>query len=60
MNWRKSTYSGNSGGNCAEVAVARGVVLVRDSKDVHGPRLAFGVRSWEAFASAVKAVARGV
>ena len=33
MNWRKSSYSGNSGGNCTEVATVPGAVLVRDSKD---------------------------
>ena len=33
MNWRKSSYSGNSGGNCTEVAPSPGAVLVRDSKD---------------------------
>jgi hypothetical protein len=55
MNWRKSSYSGNSGGNCAEVATVPGAVLIRDSKDPRGPVLAFGRASWEAFAVAVKA-----
>lgn len=31
--WRKSTYSGSSGGDCVEVADAAPVVLVRDTKD---------------------------
>jgi hypothetical protein len=55
MNWRKSSYSGNSGGNCAEVAAVRGAVLVRDSKNPDGPRLAFGRSAWEAFAVTMRA-----
>ena len=41
--WRKSSYSGANGGNCVEVADGPGSVLVRDSKDPDGPRLAFGL-----------------
>jgi hypothetical protein len=55
MNWRKSGYSGNSGGNCAEAATVPGAVLVRDSKDPRGPVLAFRRVAWEAFAAGVKA-----
>jgi len=55
MNWRKSSFSGNSGGNCAEVAAARGAVLVRDSKNQDGPRLAFGRSAWQAFAVSLRA-----
>jgi Domain of unknown function (DUF397) len=55
MNWRKSSYSGNSGGNCTEVTTGRGAVLVRDSKDPHGPVVAFRREAWDAFAAAVKA-----
>jgi len=52
--WRKSSYSGNSGGNCAEVATVPGAVLVRDSKDTDGARLAFSAAAWRAFAARVK------
>ncbi len=52
--WRKSSYSGANGGNCVEV-VSAGKVLVRDSKDPDGPRLAFGREAWEMFAAKVKA-----
>jgi hypothetical protein len=53
--WRKSTYSSSNGGNCAEVAAAAaGAVLVRDSKNPDGPRLAFGPGTWRAFADRVK------
>jgi Domain of unknown function (DUF397) len=60
MNWRKSSYSGNSGGNCTEVATVPGMVLVRDSKDPRGPVLAFGREVWDAFAATVKADAPSV
>ncbi|WP_339156638.1 DUF397 domain-containing protein [Actinomadura luteofluorescens] len=37
--WRKSSYSGGTGGECVELAVVSGRVLVRDSKDSGGPLL---------------------
>ena len=55
MTWRKSSYSGNSGGNCVEVGAAAPLIAVRDSKDPDGTRLAFGREAWEAFAAKVKA-----
>lgn len=58
--WRKSSYSGSGGGECIEVADAPGAVLVRDSKNPYGPRLAFGRQAWEAFAAQLKADARSV
>jgi hypothetical protein len=51
--WRKSIYRSSSS-NCTEVAVAPGAVLVRDSKNPDGPRLAFGPDTWRAFADRVK------
>jgi hypothetical protein len=53
--WRKSSYSGNNGGNCVEVGNAAPMIAVRDSKDPDGARLAFGREAWEAFAAKVKA-----
>ena len=53
--WRKSSYSGNSGGNCVEVGAAAPLIAVRDSKDPDGIRLAFGREAWQAFAARVKA-----
>jgi hypothetical protein len=53
QNWRKSSYSGNGGGNCVEVA-ASGAVLVRDSKDTEGAVLQFAPGAWRAFAGRVK------
>ncbi|MEU8309387.1 DUF397 domain-containing protein [Actinomadura sp. NPDC048955] len=37
--WRKSSYSGGTGGECVELAAVSGRVLVRDSKDSGGPLL---------------------
>jgi hypothetical protein len=54
MTWRKSSYSGANGGQCAEVGTAPGAVLVRDSKDPDGPRLAFGPQAWAAFTAALR------
>jgi hypothetical protein len=51
--WRTSSYSGNNGGACIEVAAVR-TVAVRDSKDPAGPVLAFGPRTWAAFTTRVK------
>ncbi len=51
--WRTSSYSGNNGGACIEVAAAR-TVAVRDSKDKAGPVLAFGPQAWVAFTARVK------
>ncbi|WP_033332236.1 DUF397 domain-containing protein [Streptomyces novaecaesareae] len=54
--WRKSSYSGNDGGNCIEVAPGfPGLVPVRDSKDPHGPVLAFPTAAWKAFIAAIRA-----
>jgi hypothetical protein len=54
MNWRKSSYSGGNGAECVEVAGAGDRVLVRDSKNKDGARLAVGTRAWQAFAAKVK------
>ncbi|GAA1948896.1 DUF397 domain-containing protein [Kitasatospora viridis] len=54
--WRKSSFSGGTGGNCLEVAVGTpGAVPVRDSKDPHGPALVFGPDAWSAFVAKVRA-----
>ena len=55
ITWRKSTYSGNNGGQCVEVGNAACVIAVRDSKDPHGPVLAFSPQTWRQFAAQVKA-----
>ena len=55
MNWRKSSYSADNGGNCIEVADRKGRVLVRDTKDRTGPTLRFTPDAWRRFAKQVKA-----
>jgi hypothetical protein len=50
----KSAYSSSNGGNCTEVAATPGAILVRDSKNPDGSRLAFGPDPWRAFADRVK------
>jgi len=53
--WRKSSYSGNGGGNCVEVATnLPGMVAVRDSKDRRGPKLILTEGAWSALVDAVK------
>ena len=53
LRWRKSSYSGNGGGNCVEVSVG-GRVMVRDSQDRAGTVLRFPPFAWRKFADQVK------
>jgi len=60
--WRKSSYSGGNGGQCAEVAATTGnqnrtagICAIRDSKNPRGPVLAFSPGQWRKFTSQVKA-----
>jgi hypothetical protein len=53
--WRKSTYSGGSGGDCIEAGTTPGVVLVRDTKDNgEGPVLRVSAETWRAFTIAMR------
>jgi Domain of unknown function (DUF397) len=59
--WRKSSYSGSSGGNCVEVAaLPEGGLGVRDSKETNGPLLSFTADEWRAFVRHVKAARPGI
>ncbi|AKZ56347.1 putative DNA-binding protein [Streptomyces ambofaciens ATCC 23877] len=51
LEWYKSSYSGNDGPDCVEVAIppADPTVHVRDSKDTTRPHLSFTDASWTAF-----------
>jgi hypothetical protein len=54
--WRKSSYSGPTGGNCVEVASnLPGIVALRDSKDRQGPVLTFTEDEWRAFLQGARA-----
>lgn len=53
--WRKSTRSGDNGGDCVEVAVnLPGIVAVRDSKDPGGSVFIFTPNEWRAFIGGVR------
>ena len=55
--WRKSTYSGNGGADCVEVADAARVVLVRDTTqkgDPHRLTLRVPIAAWRRFANDIK------
>ncbi|MFE7192278.1 DUF397 domain-containing protein [Kitasatospora sp. NPDC057541] len=54
--WFKSSYSGDEGGNCVEVADATSTVLVRDSKDKSGPHLTFSPEAWQSFVEFAQSV----
>ena len=54
--WRKSSRSGDNGGNCVEVARnLPAIVAVRDSKNPRGPVLTVESAGWRAFIADVKA-----
>jgi len=56
LRWRKSSFSGNGGPDCVEVADHEGHVLVRDTKqDSHGPMLQLSVAAWRRFVAEGKA-----
>jgi hypothetical protein len=53
--WRKSSYSGSSGGQCVEVAAnLPGIVAVRDSKNPAGPALVLTPQQWAEFVSGAR------
>ncbi|MEW1903384.1 DUF397 domain-containing protein [Streptomyces sp. NPDC086147] len=54
--WRKSSYSGDNGGECVEVADLTAHVAVRDSKNPEGPAF---LAAPAAFAAFVGAAAEG-
>ena len=54
-NWRKSSYSGDNGGECVEVGRSAAAVAVRDTKDREsGPVLRFAPSVWQAFTEHLK------
>jgi hypothetical protein len=52
--WRKSSRSGQSGGQCVEVALTNALGAVRDSKNPAGPSLCWGKAELTAFLDAAK------
>lgn len=55
ITWRKSSYSGGTGGDCVELARGRYQLKLRDSKAPNGGMLSVADASALAFLSAVKA-----
>ncbi|MFX0576335.1 DUF397 domain-containing protein [Nocardia nepalensis] len=54
--WRKSSFSGPSGGNCVEVAEASdGLIAVRNSRDPEGGMLFYTRPEIDAFVRGAKA-----
>ncbi|MFF4489577.1 DUF397 domain-containing protein [Streptomyces sp. NPDC001544] len=49
LEWIKSTYSTAEGPDCVEVAAVPDHILVRDSKNPDGPRLALTPTAWATF-----------
>jgi hypothetical protein len=52
--WRKSTYSGGTGGNCVEVGRGDGRVLVRDTRSPEAFTLSVPPRSWQTFTRSLR------
>ncbi|WP_030688207.1 DUF397 domain-containing protein [Streptomyces globisporus] len=50
--WRKSSYSGDNGGECIEVADLAAHIAVRDSKNPDGPAFLATPAAFTAFVSA--------
>jgi len=51
--WRKPARSG-SNGNCVEITATSITITIRDSRDPHGPRLAFTLGQWRAFTATLR------
>ncbi|GGW43929.1 hypothetical protein GCM10010340_22610 [Streptomyces griseoloalbus] len=50
ITWRKSSYSGDTGGSCVEVAdMPTSAIAVRDSKNPAGPILTLGPAAFATF-----------
>jgi hypothetical protein len=55
--WRKSTHSGGTGGECIELAALPGQLLIRDSKDSEGPVLSLTAREARALICRIRELA---
>lgn len=47
--WRKSSYSGDQGGECVEIAEAPATIAIRDSKTPAGPILTLDPAAFTTF-----------
>ncbi|MFE7600003.1 DUF397 domain-containing protein [Streptomyces sp. NPDC057494] len=53
LDWFKSSYSSEQGGDCIEVAAQPDAIHIRDSKDTALPSFEVSPAAWDAFVSAV-------
>jgi hypothetical protein len=51
IQWRKSSYSSDQGGNCLEIAELPAAVAIRDSKNPGGPALTLAPAAFSEFVS---------
>jgi len=54
MDWRKSSYSSNNGGECVECGTGADAVLVRDTTDRDGATLAVSSAAWTRFLASIR------
>ncbi|MUN38505.1 DUF397 domain-containing protein [Actinomadura litoris] len=55
IQWRKSSYTGQEGGNCVELASLDSSVGIRDSKDPQGPHISVGREALTVLLGQIKA-----
>jgi hypothetical protein len=55
LRWRKSSFSGNGGGNCVETAPDTATVHIRDTKSRERGMLTVDAAAWRAFMDDVRA-----
>lgn len=51
--WRKSSYSGNGGQDCVEVA-GNGAILIRDTRNRDGVTLSVPAGAWAKFTASLR------
>lgn len=49
LDWFKSSYSGNDGPECVEVAITPATIHIRDSKNKQGAQLTVTGPTWTEF-----------
>ncbi|RZS44350.1 uncharacterized protein DUF397 [Herbihabitans rhizosphaerae] len=53
LRWCKSSYSGNDGGDCVEIAALPSAAAIRDSKNPDGGALVLSHVAWRALGAAL-------
>ncbi|MEU2114989.1 DUF397 domain-containing protein [Streptomyces sp. NPDC016459] len=55
LNWKKSSYSNGSGGECLECAQTKTKIFIRDSKFTQGPTISMQSAPWQTFVDSLPA-----